>query len=1411
MKRRLNVLLIATLLVFAGITAQATLLVEDHFNYATTNLVGNTAPVGGTWGGNNYAGIASGSLTSPSGFAAASGNKVVLGRASGAQTNTFTTQSSGTVYISYLAQFNSTNGKAFLIGGLSLLGGSEYAQLEYSNVTGNAWFNLGLGGRSTTLGPLPTNRYTTGTTHLIVVSYEFVAGTANDIMRIWIDPDSATFGGTAPTPYQTMTGFTDTTSLNTVDLKSSSSVPADTFIDELRVGTSWADVTPVQIQNQTITFPNPGNQTITNSVVLTATASSGLSVTYGVVSGSATLNGSTVTFTGTGSVTLSANQSGNGSWNPAPQTNVTFTVSKATATVTLNGLSQTYDGTARTVTATTTPAGKTVDITYDGSATAPVNAGSYTVVGTVNDTMYQGGATGTLVVAKANQTVTFTNPGSKITTDSVLLSATASSGLSPTFGVVSGPASVVGSTATFTGAGSVTLSANQSGDSNWNAAPQTNVTFSVTKATATVTLSNTNQVYTGSPKSVTAATVPSGLTVDITYNGSVTPPSAVGTYAVTGTVNSVMYQGSKTGILTISAAAGPVDVRAFLMEVRDVRTNGAVGTPPAPSIGGMTVRSGRASTNYLSSPVMMFQLPDLNGATILSAKLKFRVSSRSSMNSNNYCNINLEAIRSAPLDSAIVSNDYRVLGLRTNEIAIQNGIAVWTNSAPRDYETTGAATNTLGAWLADQYDNVGIGGEVLLRLSPNRDPVSTYYYSILNDSIELVITTAGDTAPSSGYGNTVSAQIGTNYFSWTFDQSVNWGRFIDGMPWVIRPAGGLNLVSVYPARSNNASVYFYKTSTNATLTNATINVTVRNPPIHHTFDTGTGSYVDNTNGIFGWDSRMQDAQSSPKYNASLGWDGATYLALSNGDSIATAKSMSKNPMPSRATALEALAVLTVLPSAPPADAFRPAVIRTGTDRTTPEILRYSDLIDLAPYLISNPVNTTTDLRGSNVTAIASRYTFNKLGACIPGPGFIGTGYIASEGDSALYNTYAWPGGAVYGGSQGGYIGQLAVGSLAGWLTEDQRKFCRVRYIQRAIDAYGSIKAGVGMEEGCGVFPGYSTLITVAGVMMNHSGMKGVNNGVDGVQPWFLFADYACHYHTDGVSTNDLVPGETTERLISLYSATTNNYPELNKTNTQPIAAASSSTMTIKTNFWWGGSRPIYNIINLKFKIVSGAGAGSTIYVITNAITATNLLTNDEKFRTTGTGTATLYNDSGNVYGYYYGGKVGIKPTWQNGTPDSSSVLAFSTTTSDTDNPKSDNAEWFWCPDGVMSGDTPVTFEHSKSISTSPSAEYSGVHGGATVDNLIALYALGQQNLYKGGVDKYLINAGERAGYGEVIFQADTYFEAIAGSSSGSPGNTRGALWKQEVLNAVGATFQYTDGTSGALDVPHTHAKMWYEP
>lgn len=85
--------------------------------------------------------------------------------------------------------------------------------------------------------------------------------------------------------------------------------------------------------------------------------------------------------------------------------NASVTVTQAEATVTLGDLEQVYDGGPRQATVTTNPPGLAVTVTYNGSPSVPVNAGSYNVEANVADPNYQGGASMVMNVAKAAATV----------------------------------------------------------------------------------------------------------------------------------------------------------------------------------------------------------------------------------------------------------------------------------------------------------------------------------------------------------------------------------------------------------------------------------------------------------------------------------------------------------------------------------------------------------------------------------------------------------------------------------------------------------------------------------------------------------------------------------------------------------------------------------------------------------------------------------------------------------------------------------------------------------------------------------------------------------------------------------------------------------------------------------------------
>ena len=223
-------------------------------------------------------------------------------------------------------------------------------------------------------------------------------------------------------------------------------------------------------------------------------------------------------------------------------------------------LTRTYNGSAQTVTATTVPASLAYGVTYDGSPTPPTNAGSYAVIATITDNCCEGTVSGTLVINRANTTIEFQpDPASFIydgNTHAVSARLLAEPGTNcPTTGTV-GP-----------NVGSYPVNAAACTGSNYQA-PASSTSASVTPQPTTISFSHLVQAYDGSPKSVVATTAPTpGVALAITYNGSPTPPTAVGSYAVVATVADGNYSGSNTATLQIVPGTsdmalvlnGPVD------------------------------------------------------------------------------------------------------------------------------------------------------------------------------------------------------------------------------------------------------------------------------------------------------------------------------------------------------------------------------------------------------------------------------------------------------------------------------------------------------------------------------------------------------------------------------------------------------------------------------------------------------------------------------------------------------------------------------------------------------------------------------------------------------------------------------------------------------------------------------------
>jgi 2',3'-cyclic-nucleotide 2'-phosphodiesterase (5'-nucleotidase family) len=154
------------------------------------------------------------------------------------------------------------------------------------------------------------------------------------------------------------------------------------------------------------------------------------------------------------------------------------------AFVSLGGLSQTYDGGSHPASVATVPPNLGVAVTYDGSSTPPKHAGTYAVAASITSAGFNGAASGTLNVGKGSQTISFDPLATKTVGDPDFnLTATASSGLPITYNSSNpGVGMVSGNTVTIVAPGTTTITASQTGDSDYFAASPVDQSLTVNAA-----------------------------------------------------------------------------------------------------------------------------------------------------------------------------------------------------------------------------------------------------------------------------------------------------------------------------------------------------------------------------------------------------------------------------------------------------------------------------------------------------------------------------------------------------------------------------------------------------------------------------------------------------------------------------------------------------------------------------------------------------------------------------------------------------------------------------------------------------------------------------------------------------------------------------------------------------------------
>ncbi len=252
-------------------------------------------------------------------------------------------------------------------------------------------------------------------------------------------------------------------------------------------------------QTQTIVFSSIADQTFGDPPIpLVASASSGLLVTFSVISGAATLSNNVLTLTGAGTVTVEADQSGNSSFNTATPVDVSFNVAPANQSISFGPVpDQLADASPFALTATAN-SGLPVyfnilygPAVYSNNLVTLLGEGSVTVIAwQPGNSNFNAAATvqQSFAVAGVPQTITFGPLSQQTSGDAPFpLAATVSSGLPVSFSIVSGPAQLSGNIVTLMGAGTITVSASQPGDSVYAAAPSVMQSFSVVSAVSPVT------------------------------------------------------------------------------------------------------------------------------------------------------------------------------------------------------------------------------------------------------------------------------------------------------------------------------------------------------------------------------------------------------------------------------------------------------------------------------------------------------------------------------------------------------------------------------------------------------------------------------------------------------------------------------------------------------------------------------------------------------------------------------------------------------------------------------------------------------------------------------------------------------------------------------------------------------------
>jgi hypothetical protein len=357
------------------------------------------------------------------------------------------------------------------------------------------------------------------------------------------------------------------------------------------LGISAANITAAQSETLTASVTGLASPAVTGNVTFfdgtTSLGTGNLTVSGGT--GTASL---TVPSLAVGAHSITARYNGDTNYTASSSAAQTITVSQITSATRLGISAAAINaGQSETLTATiigaASPALTGVVTFFDGTAsigtgnvTATPTGGTATLTlttlaaGTNSLTAHYGGDTNYTASVSAAQTVTVTGTSQTITFPAIpnhaygdppfALTATASSGLAVSYTVVSGPATLSGSTVTLTGVGTVTIQATQAGNATYAAATPVSQSFIVTAPVPTLASISPTVGIVGSGATTLTLTGTNFASTDmVLLNGAVIPSTLVSATTLTATLPASFLAAAGTGLITVAdSASGAITAAA---------------------------------------------------------------------------------------------------------------------------------------------------------------------------------------------------------------------------------------------------------------------------------------------------------------------------------------------------------------------------------------------------------------------------------------------------------------------------------------------------------------------------------------------------------------------------------------------------------------------------------------------------------------------------------------------------------------------------------------------------------------------------------------------------------------------------------------------------------------------------------